>query len=276
MTGVLDISETMHGMTPRSNAKDDTTSGTLARGLSILEFVAEQRRVGVAEIATELGISRSAAYRLVSQLRDRGFLTSDPGGDGIQLGGTALRIGVQALGGPNLIPMAATKLRGLVATVRETAFLATVDQGSVVYVLQEVGPDAVTMTARPGSRRPLHCTGLGKAYLAALDPAESRALVDTLDLKPVTDATITDAAAMTTELHATRVRGYAIDDGELQPEVRCVAAAIRDHLGQPVASISVGGPRERISRHEPEIVDALLVVVHDLSRSLGYDPRATR
>lgn len=265
----------MLSMTPRSGPTDESTSGTLARGLTILELVGAHGRVGVAEIATALGISRSAAYRLVSQLRDRGFLVVDPGGEGVQLGGNTLRVGLQALGGPDLIQLAASRLRHLVSEVRETAFLATVDQDSVVYVLQEMGPYAVTMTAKPGSRRPLHCTGLGKAYLAALDPCDRTSLVETLDLAPITEATITDETALHVEIDATRARGYAIDDGELQPDVRCIAAAVRDHLGLPVASISVGGPRDRITRHEPEIIEAVLRVVSELSHSLGA-PRDAR
>lgn len=255
-------------MSPRTAATDETTSGTLARGLTILELVADQGRVGVSDIAAELGISRSAAYRLVTQLRDRGFLSESSGG-GVRLGGAAVRLGLQALGGVDLFHLAAGRLTSLVDQVRETAFLATVDADEVVYVLQEVGPNAVTMTAKPGSRRPVHGTALGKAYLAALPTAEREAAIADLDLRPVTASTITDLDSLRRELDATAARGYAIDDGELEPEVRCIAAAVRDHRGTPIASVSVGGPVDRIVSKEEGIVTAVLATVAALSRDLG-------
>lgn len=262
-------SDRMSGMSPRSSTSDESMSGTLARGLTILELVAEHGRLGVADIAAELGISRSAAYRLVTQLRDRGFLVEPSAGGGVRLGGAAVRLGLQALGSVDLFDVAAGRLRALVEQVRETAFLATVDGAEVVYVLQEVGPSAVTMTAKPGSRRPVHGTGLGKAYLAALPEADREAVIAGLDLRPVTASTITDLPSLRAELAATAERGYAIDDGELEPEVRCIAAAVRDHRGTPVASVSVGGPAERIHAREADIVAAVLDTVAALSRDLG-------
>ncbi|ACQ78907.1 transcriptional regulator, IclR family [Beutenbergia cavernae DSM 12333] len=259
-------------MSPRTAATNESTSGTLARGLTILEFVAEHGRVGVGEIAAELEISRSAAYRLVSQLRDRGFLSEPSDGGGVRLGGTAVRLGLQALGGVDLFELAAGRLRTLVETVRETAFLATVDGAEVVYVLQEVGPSAVTMTAKPGSRRPIYGTGLGKAYLAALPPSQREEAIAGLDLRPVTASTLTDLPSLRAELDATAARGYAIDDGELEPEVRCIAAAVRDHRGAPVASVSVGGPAERILAKQDAIVTAVVDTVSALSRDLGSSP----
>lgn len=261
-------------MTPRSNDPGETTSGTLARGLTILEFVASGGdtglggTVGPAEIATELGISRSAAYRLVSQLRDRGFLT-ERSGDGLRLGGAAVRLGLQALGDIDLYDLAAEGLRDLVSTIEETAFLAIVDGEEVIYVLQEIGPSAVTMTAKPGSRRPLHCTALGKAYLSALSEDQLEPLLSRLELTPVTPTTVTTLPALRAEIATTRQRGYAIDDRELEPEVRCLAAPVRDHRGHPVACISVGGPHLRIEGKQDEIATALTATVTSLSRNLG-------
>ncbi|NED98631.1 IclR family transcriptional regulator [Phytoactinopolyspora halotolerans] len=256
-------------MSPRNTSSPETTSGTLARGLTILEFVAEHGRVSVGEIAAELGISRSAAYRLVSQLRDRGFLSEQQDGGGIRLGGNAIRLGLRALGNIDLYDLAARRLRDLVAEVAETAFLAIIEGDDVVYVLQEVGPSVVTMTARPGSHRPLHCTALGKAYLAALPDSERDAVIDRLELRPVTPSTITDPERLRAELDATRQRGFAIDDRELEPEVRCVAAAVLDHSGAPAAAISVGGPTDRILAKHDAIVTAVLSTVRALSRDLG-------
>ncbi|MFT4011378.1 MAG: IclR family transcriptional regulator [Nocardioidaceae bacterium] len=259
----------MADMTARAPS-DETTTGALARGLTILELVAEHGRLGVAEIAAELRISRSAAYRLVSQLRDRGFLAEAADGGGrVGLGGNAIRLGLQALGEVDLLDRAAGRLRDLVSRVRETAFLATVDGTDVVYVLQEVGPSAVTMTAKPGSRRPLYCTGLGKAYLSTLPERQREELLAAMEMVAVTPSTMTDPSVLRAELVVTAERGYAIDAAELEPETRCIAAAVRDHRGDAVAAISVGGPADRILGKQAEIVAAVLETVDLLSRDLG-------
>jgi DNA-binding IclR family transcriptional regulator len=98
-------------------------------------------------------------------------------------------------------------------------------------VYKEEGPQAIKMSSRLGSRRPLYCTALGKAYLSALSIEARRALIGELDFRQFTANTITDAAALEAEVLVTRERGYGIDRVEIEEGVACFGAPVCDHLG---------------------------------------------
>jgi IclR family acetate operon transcriptional repressor len=100
---------------------------------------------------------------------------------------------------------------------------------------------------RPGGTAPLHASGVGKALLAALPDDEAARLVGGGPLARFTPGTIVDAAGLAVEHAAARRRGYAIDDEEFAPGLRCVAAAIHDGAGRPVAALSLSGPSARIT-----------------------------
>ena len=95
-----------------------------------------------------------------------------------------------------------------------------------------------------GNRVALHCTGVGKALLASVPAAQTRRLIDAGALTARTSATITDAATLHAEIALTRTRGYALDEGEMEAGVRCVAVGIPGAL--PMA-VSVSGPASRMS-----------------------------
>lgn len=243
-------------------------AGTLARGLDILEWVAAHERAAIAAVAAELGLSRSATYRIVGQLRDRGYLV-DAGEAHVRLGPTAIRIGLQALEGLDLFRVAPDHLRALVAQTSETVFVAVPESDEMAYVMQEVGPQVVKVSSKLGSRAPMHASALGKAFLSAL-PADRRATaVDALELTAYTPTTLDTREALLAALDEAAERGFALDDAEREPGVRCLAAPIRgaDHL--PVAAISVAGPQERIRPAEAAIAAAVRDTADRISRQLG-------
>jgi DNA-binding IclR family transcriptional regulator len=91
-----------------------------------------------------------------------------------------------------------------------------------------------------GALSPLHCTALGKAYLAF------GTRVVPVNFARFTASTIVDRAALETDLVEARRLGYARDDEEFSPGVRCVASAIRDGNGRMVAAVGLSGPTARL------------------------------
>ncbi len=248
----------------------DSLSGTLERGLTILEYFAVEREATAAMVAEALGLSRSATYRILDALRGRGYLEVNPLSERLRLGMRAAELGMAALAGVDVVRLAPAYLRGLVEATSETVFLAVVDDDAVVYVYKEEGPQAVTMSSRLGSRRPLHCTALGKAFMAALPDEDRRSLLGRLDLRRFTRNTITDASALEEELILTGERGYAVDDVEVEDGVACFAAAVLDHRAIPVAAISVAGPAERILPKGEELGRLVARTASEVSSRLGY------
>lgn len=254
------------------SAADDRSprAGTLDRGLSILEFFVKAREAPASSVVDALGLSRSAIYRLLNTLQERGYLETNPSSGKLRLGMGAAELGMAALAGIEVVRLAPPYLHRLVEATLETAFLAVMNGNAMVYVYKEEGPQAVKMSSELGSRRPLYCTALGKAYLSALPDEARRSLIGELDLKRYTANTITDAAALETEIASTKERGYTVDRVEVEEGVACVGAPVRVHTGLPVAAISVAGPAERVLVQENRIGPLVAETASAISRRLGY------
>jgi IclR family transcriptional regulator, acetate operon repressor len=128
------------------------------------------------------------------------------------------------------------------------------------------------VTAHLGTRRPLSCSALGKAYLAALPPDELANRLRRLALVRLTDSSIVEVRAFRNELDATVARGYAVDEQEAEDGVACVGAAVRDYTGRPVAAISIAGAAERMPGKRAAVVPLLTAAADEISQRLGYLP----
>ncbi|MFG3690325.1 IclR family transcriptional regulator [Micromonospora sp. NPDC047740] len=249
----------------------DRRAGTLERGLAILEMLSAGGPVAANEIIEELGLSRSATYRILGLLRQRGYLDWDGSADRIQLGEQVVKLGMAALASFDPFVAAQAYLRDLSSELSEAALMAVRDGTQMVYIAHEdVTDNLIAVRRLLGVRRPLHATSLGKAYLAALPIDEADAVVDQLSLVSLTPTTITDRARLRAELDEARVRGYAVDNGENEPDVMCFGAAIRDDHGRPVCAISVAGPRDRIAEKRDVIPVRVTEVALSVSRRLGF------
>jgi IclR family transcriptional regulator, acetate operon repressor len=245
-------------------------SGTLERGLRLLQFFASAGEATPAEAAKATGLSRSATYRIADRLLGWGFLELNPATEALRLGSEAVRLGMAALASLEVTTVAPPHLRALADQTRETVNLAVVDGDAVVYIHKEEGTLAVKMTAQLGTRRPLHCTALGKAYLAALPARELEARMAGLELARFTAATITDPAALGAELDRVRERGFAVDQEEVEEGVYCLGAAVRDHRQLPVAVISVAGPAYRVRGRADQLGGLVAETAAAISRRLGH------
>lgn len=135
-------------------------------------------------------------------------------------------------------------VRELAWLTGESANLAVLAQGRAEYVAQAPGRHTMRVFTEVGNRVELDCTGVGKALLAALPPAQSSRLISTAPLTARTDATITDPAFLHAEIAAIRTRGYALDQGEMEMGVRCVAVGLPGALA---VAVSVSGPTVRMT-----------------------------
>lgn len=243
--------------------------GTLERGLSILEFLAEEREASSSGIVDGLGFSRSATYRILDTLRELDYVETNPASGGFRLGMKTVELGLTALSGTDVVRLAPPHLHNLVQKARETVFLAVMDNNGMIYIYKEEGPQAVKMSAELGSRRPLYCTSLGKAYLSALPDKARQSIIGKLNLRPYTANTITDAAELEAELVLTSGRGYAIDRVEIEEGVACCGAAVCDHRGLPIAAISIAGPADRMLSRVEELGPLVAETATFMSKRLG-------
>lgn len=229
------------------------------RALDVLETLAEASRVGAAghgaaagglalsQIAERTGLPYGTIHRLLRTLAERGYVRQDAGRR-YGLGAALLRLhtaGEQLLG-----PYAEPYLARLVDLSGETANLAVMEGDAVVYVAQVPSPRRLRLFAEVGRRVLPHCTAVGKVLLAALpDPDAARVLTRT-GMPQRTPRTHTGRAELLGELALVRARGYAVDLGEEELDVQCVAVPVRDG-GRVAAALSVSGPAARMGVPDP-------------------------
>jgi len=242
----------------------------LVKGLALIDLVAaSDAPLRVVDLVEASGLPRRTTLRLLDTLTRHETLRVDSSG-GYTLGPRLAAWGHRFLDGLDLRAQASDLMQGLVDRSGETCFLATLNDGGILYVAVADSPHAVRPAARVGSRNPLHCTGIGKAVLSTLTVAEANDLLRE-PLERRTPNTITDVSHLHKELELTRERGYSIDNVENEDGVRCVAAAVRDHTGHAIAGLSVSAPAYRFSMDDlTALAPHVTRVAAELSARLGH------
>jgi DNA-binding IclR family transcriptional regulator len=240
------------------------------RALRVLRYLAGQPDpVTLDRLASAVGLPRSTAYHLVNAMIEEGFVVHLPEEHRYGLGVAAFEVGTGYARQEPLQRISRRHLAHLVDTVGQSAHLALLHGRDVLYVVEERAPGRPPLVTDVGVRLPAHLTASGRALLAALPPAQVRALypdrsafVDRHGLGP------TSLSALRALLAETRQRGYAVEEGEVTPGFASVAAAVLDHNGHPVAGVAVTYPTEdRVDL--PAAIVATQRTASALTRRLG-------
>lgn len=251
------------------------SSTTVLRAISVLEALATapESGMGVTELSRTVGANRSTIYRILGALMPLGYVREGATAGTFRLGFRVVELGESILEQLDIRKIAGPYLRQLCTETQQTCHLSILEGTEMVYV-DKVEPDeqSIRLVTVPGRRGALHCTAMGKAYLAALGPDKWTALVDQLTLTPRTDTTITDRAALEAELALTAERGWSTDLGENVSWVSCAGAAILGRDGEPVAAISTSGPGAEIPAGQIEdlLGPAVRKVAEQISAGLGH------
>jgi IclR family acetate operon transcriptional repressor len=222
--------------------------GTIEKGLGILEMLARmqgQKGCTLGELREALGMNRTTLFRFLSTFRTHGYIERDAITDRYHLGIRVLFLSSALLNGMDIRKMAKPLLDTLCEQTQELVQLTTIDHGDMVTIERVLSKQTLALqTAEIGARRPAYCTATGKATFAYL-PREEVDRILAAGMPAVTPRTITTPEAMHANLAEARKRGYAWDDEEWIPDVRCVAAPIFDHEGHVAATVSVAAPMFR-------------------------------
>ena len=221
--------------------------GVLNKALDILEALTGKDGMTVAEVATASAVNKAAAYRILSTLERRAYAVRSTDEVRRYALGPALRTLVRQGGSPgDLLTAARPLMRRLWQEFDETVNLGVLNGGRVLYLDILESDQGLRTTVSVGTHDELHCTALGKAILAAFPASDARAMLVRNDLLVKTPRTVTSVRDLMREVERTRERGYALDDEENEPGVRCVAAAVVGPSGRPLGALSVSGPAWRI------------------------------
>jgi IclR family pca regulon transcriptional regulator len=229
---------------PAPTAAASAFSQSLARGLLVLSAFSETRPVlGIADVAREVGLNKSTTYRYVATLAKLDYLQQDPDTKKYSLGSRVVDLGFAAINSMELTRIAARHLQALSDETGYTVSMAVLDGTDIVYVDRRRSGRGVAfgmdLNLHIGSRLPAYCTSMGKVLLADRDQAALRVLLDRTDLARRGPKTITAREQLMTALTRVRRAGIAINDEELAPGLRSLAAPVRDRSGAVVAAVNI-------------------------------------
>lgn len=240
-------------MTQSPTAPEGTVQ-SVTRAFALLEALADaDGELALADLAAATGLAQPTAHRLLKTMQGLGYARQSASRS-YGLGPALIALGNRAA--PQLAARAQPLLNDLEELSQETANLVVLDGAMAVYVAQQPSRHQMRMFTEVGRRVLPHSAGAGKAMLATLSEARVREITELTGLPRFTDTTITSVPGLLAELRDTRRRGYALDEGEREVGVRCIAVAVPG--ATPPAALSVSGPAARITADMTgRIVEAL-------------------
>lgn len=238
-------------------------------------FSTVARHLSLSQIATAAKIPRPTAHRMLSALREIGFVEQDGRNGSYSLGIRLFELGSLALANLDLLREAKPFMDRLSRLAGESSHLGVFNGYEVIVVEREEPVERTSRGMLPSESSPAYCTGVGKALLAFQKPEVIERIIGN-GLKAFTANTITSPERLRAELAAIRERGYATDDSEHQLWSGCVAAPIRNASGHVFASISVTGPADRMtSERIGQLAPVVVQTADTIARQLGYEPAAS-
>ena len=242
------------------------------RALTILERLARSGEAGVTEIANEIGVHKSTAFRLVATLEAHRLVEQTEERGKYRLGVGLLRLAGATTARLDLVQEARPVCRQLASDTGETVNIAVLSESSALYLDQVAGSSALQPHNWVGQHIPLHATSNGKVLLSGLSRQQCDAILN--KLSAYTPVTITTKSKLRAELDQVREQGYALAVDELEVGLTAAAAPIRNVHGDVVASMSVSGPTFRITNDRiDEVVTKLVEAADEVSHRLGWGHR---
>lgn len=225
----------------------------------------------LSDVARETSLTRAAARRFLLTLEDLGYVRAED--RRFSLTPRVLELGYSFLSSLTLPEIAQPHLRELVGTVNESSSVSVLDGPDIVYVSREPTQRIMTVAISVGTRFPAYATSMGRVLLAGLSEERLNQFLARADLRKLTSETLTDEAALRSELAQVRRQGWALVDQELEGGLRSVAAPIRDPRDEVVAAINISTHASRTTLESirttmlPQLLETAGRIERDLAAS---------
>ncbi|HYJ55925.1 MAG TPA: IclR family transcriptional regulator [Mycobacterium sp.] len=257
-----------------SNGNSEAAGGgvqSVDRALLALDILARKGEAGVTELAAEIGVHKSTAFRLLGALEEREMVEQAHERGKYRLGFGILRLANAVSGRLAVTHQGRGICERLAAEIGETVNIAVQRSHYAVNVDQARGPSAVGTHNWVGELTPLHATSSGKILLAFMNPVARRELLETAGLQRFTEHTITSIDDLDDQLNSVAHDGYVVSIEELEHGLNAVAAPIRDHAGAVIAALSVSGPGYRLTESRAkDVAAAVVLAAGEIGHRMGY------
>lgn len=256
---------------------DDVRTGehrAAKRALELIEHVAHSRSpVSLSELSRQLEVPKSSAHALVRTLTAERYLEQAAAGSGYTLGPRLLRL-IGHARDVHVPRVARPVMQRLVNQFQETAILGVRQADAVIYVEQVEAAQFVRYAAPLGSTRPVHCTTVGKLFLADMPDDEAERLLERMTLEAFTEHTKVDVASVLAELAVVRSQGYSVNLEESIASVTAVAAPVYESTAAArhlVAGLSLAGPSDRMRGKLADATPHVVAAAREISADIASD-----
>lgn len=249
---------------------------SLSKGLAILEaFQPDAPTLTLSELARRTGMSMGSAQRITHTLATLGYLDKDPHTRAYRVGPRVLRLARSYMQSVDLQRASQLPMQQLAREIGETVNVSVRSGLDIVYVLRIPGQDSIVLpNLWVGSNLPLHFTSMGRAMVAYLPEHERDAIIAQIEFPFATNARTVDEATLRADLDEVRERGFAVNDRDLRPDLRSLAAPVFNHDGHAVAAlgVAVSANRYDLASLLDRLVDPLTRAAASVSHNLGFEP----
>jgi len=213
-----------------ASASDEKAGiGVVARAAAILRVLGEEPTgMSLGQIAKKVGLARSTVQRIVSDLESEGLIMTGIGAGTIALGPEFIRIARQAR--PAIVDRMHPLMQQLSDALEETVDLSMVQRRQIVFLDQVVGRQRLLAVSHVGDAFPLHCSSVGKAYLATLSPEEIDGAIGSR-YESRTPRTIRELSKLIKALAPIRASGIGVDEEEHSEGICAVGIVFDDGMG---------------------------------------------
>jgi len=248
------------------------TTNSVVKAFRIIEHLSTHSDAGCSETAVALGMDKTTVHRLLATMKEIGYVSQNASSQRYSLSAKFSNLTEATPDHRSLLEIIRPYLKELAEMTGETASLALLSGTEVIYTDHIDSQHVIKVNVGVGIQYPAHTVGIGKVILANLKPEHVEELYRGRELEKLTPNTIDSFPKLMADLVKTKKRGYAIDNEECSTGLFCLAAAVLDSSGLPVAGISTGFP---LFRHpsvaaQKKLAEMVCLVTGRISESLGY------
>ena len=246
---------------------------TTERSVQILQIIAKSNEgMEMDEICERLSIPRTSCYDILVTLVHLGMLEVNTGVKrSYKIGLNAYRIGMSYMNNRNISEIIAPALKELSKELQKTCFFGVLEGDKIVYISKFEPENPIITTATIGTKNLIYNTSLGKAILSSMSDEEIKDILSGIELKQATRFTITDREELIKNIELVRVRGFALDERELEEHMECVGVPIFDEKKECIGAISASS----LYRKDEDYMALGEILKNrglEISKSLGFMP----
>lgn len=242
------------------------------RALCILEILSDyENGLGIAEISEKANLHKSTVYRFINTLIFKGYVHQDIPTNKYLLTLKLFELGNKKIEKMNLISVAQPYLKELMENTDEVVHLVVREENELIYVSKVEPKKSIIMYTRIGMRKPMYCTSMGKAIMAELTEEEVQDIWDESDIQRYTDHTIINFSDLKNDLKDVKLKGYAIDNQEVETGIICLGVVLKDYTNKICGAISASGSTIHFTEDKIDFISkSLLDCADKISKELGY------